>query len=90
VQVILKIFADTGQRVHNVDADGFQQIGRSDAGNLQQVRRSYRAGAQNGLRAGPGRSALPAQQIIHPGRAPVCHCDPCHGRARRNCKVRST
>ena len=45
-EVVLQVFADTGQVVDHGHAVLFEQGGRPHAGQLQQLRRLQRAGAQ--------------------------------------------
>ncbi len=67
LQVILQVLADTGQRVHDGDAELLQQRRRPDARQLQELRRLQRARCQDDLATRGDLDVASALSIGDPG-----------------------
>ena len=68
-EMVLQVFADSGQVDDGPDAEGFEQGGTADAGELQQLRRVDRSTAQNHFTGADGPSSASGLHVVDADRA---------------------
>ena len=86
LQVILQVFADAGELMHQRNVEAAQQSCGPDAGDLEQLRRLQRAGAKQ-TRARARRVLGAATTIADAAGAAPVERDPCRLRAGLDAEV---